>query len=131
MSCSESLLVTVSCSWLLYPNPCPLADLSIAHINARSLHAFDTDLKSNGTHLDEIESALFLEYRCDIICTRETWLISNIFCEVIDINNSTVYSKDNSGYGGVAIYAADYLLSQSRVEIEIQRIDYLGALQFT
>jgi hypothetical protein len=86
-------------------------------------------LKSNGTHLDEIESALSLEYRCDIICTRETWLISNISCEVI--NNYTVYCKDNSGYGGVAIFAADYLLSQSRVEIEIQRIDYLGALQFT
>jgi hypothetical protein len=51
-SCSESLLATISCSWLLHPNPYPLADLSISHINARSLYVCDTDFKSNRTQSD-------------------------------------------------------------------------------
>lgn len=110
------------------PNPGPFVDLSSCHINARSLYAFDKDLKSNRTKLDEIESVLCLQYRYDIICISETWLKSNISCEDIKINNYTVYRKDrsdNSGYGGVVIYVADYLLSQRRPEIEVQNLEYL------
>ena len=86
-SCSESLLATISCSWLLHPNPYPLADLSISHINARSLDVCDTDFKSNRTQSDEIDSALLLQYRFDNICDSEKWLQSNISCENININN--------------------------------------------
>ena len=101
------LLLVVSGS--IHPNPGPFVDLSICHIKARSLYAFDKDLKSNRTKLDEIESVLRLQYRYDIICISETWLKSNISCEDIKINNYTVYRKDrsdNSGYV-VAIYVAD------------------------
>ena len=58
----------------------------------------------------------------------EPWLKSNISCEDIKINNYTVYRKDmsdNSGYGGAAIYVADYILSQRRPEIEVQSLEYL------
>ena len=55
----------------------------ICHINARSLYAFDKDLKSNRTKLDEIESVLCFQYRYDIICISETWFKSNISCEDI------------------------------------------------
>jgi hypothetical protein len=44
------------------------------------------------------------------------------------INNYAVYRKDrsdNSGYGGVAIYVADYLLPQRRLEIEVQSLEYI------
>ena len=101
------LLLVISGS--IHPNPGPFVDLSICHINARRLYAFDKDLKSNQTKLDEIESVLRLQYRYDIICISETWLKSNISCEDIKINNYSVYRKDrsdNSGYG-VAIYVAD------------------------
>jgi hypothetical protein len=101
------LLLVISGS--IHPNPGPFVDLSICHINAMRLYAFDKDLKSNRTKLDEIESVLRLQYRYDIICISETWLKSNISCEDIKINNYTVYRKyrsDNSGYG-VDIYVAD------------------------
>ena len=120
------LLLVVSGS--IHPNPGPFVDLSICHINARSLYGFDKDLKSNRTKLDEIESVVCLQYRYDIICISETWLKSNISCEDIKINDYTVYRKDrsdNSGYGGVAMYVADHLLSQRRLEIEVQRLEYL------
>ena len=104
-SCSESLLATTSCSWLLHPNSFPLAYLSISHINARSLYMCGTDFKSNRTQSDEIDSALFLQYRFDNICVSEKWLQSNIACE-----STTIDSWNNSGYEGVAIYEADYLL---------------------
>jgi hypothetical protein len=86
-SCSESLLATTSCSWLLHPNSFPLAYLSISHINARSLYMCGTDFKSNRTQSDEIDSALFLQYRFDNICVSEKWLQSNIACENININH--------------------------------------------
>ena len=93
------------------------------------MYAFDKDLKSNRTKLDEIESVLRLQYRYDIICISETWLKSNISCEDIKINDYTVYRKDrsdNSSYGGVAIYVVDHLLSQRRLEIEVQSLEYLS-----
>ena len=68
--------------------------LSICHINAKSLYAFDKDLKSNRTKLYEIESVLCLQHRYDIICISETWLKSNVSCEDITINNYAVYRKD-------------------------------------
>jgi hypothetical protein len=135
LSCSVSLYKVAMMSFLLlvvsgsiHPNPGSFVDLSICHINARSLYAFDKDLESNRTKLDEIESVLCLQYRYDIICISETWLKSNISCEDIKINNYTVYRKDrsdNSSYGGVAIYVVDHLLSQRRLEIEVQRLEYL------
>jgi exonuclease III len=120
------LLLVVSGS--IHPNPGPFVDLSICHIIARSLYTFDNDLKSNRTKLDEIESVLCLQYRYDIICISETWLKSNISCEDIKINKYTVYRKDrsdNSSYRGVAIYVVDHLLSQRRLEIEVQSLEYL------
>jgi hypothetical protein len=97
LSCSISLyklammsLPTASCISLHTSHPNPLADLSISHINASSMYAFDTHLKLNRTQLDEIESALFLQYRYDMICIRGTCLRSNVSCEDIKINNYTV-----------------------------------------
>jgi hypothetical protein len=78
LSCSKSLyklammsFSTASCISLHTSHPNPLADLIISHINASSLYAFNTHLKLNRTQLDEIESALFLQYRYDIICISE------------------------------------------------------------
>jgi hypothetical protein len=65
---------------------------------------------------------------CPSISIWKVWLRSNISCEDIKINNYTVYRKDrsdNSGYEGAAIYVADYLLSQRRLEIEVQSLEYL------
>jgi hypothetical protein len=85
-----SFLLLVA-SGSMHPNTGPFVDLSICHINARSLYPFDKDLKSNRTKLDDIESVLCLQYRYDIICISETWHRSNISYEDIKINNYTVY----------------------------------------
>ena len=101
---------TTSCISLHTSHPHPLDDLSSSHINASSLYALETHLKLNRTQLDEIESAVFLQYRYDIICISRTRLKSNVSFEDIKINNYTVLQKDrwtNSGYVGVAIYVAD------------------------
>lgn len=62
LSCSVSLYKLAMMSFLLlvvsgsiHPNPGPFSEFSIYHINARSLYAFDKDLKSNRTKVDEIE----------------------------------------------------------------------------
>lgn len=120
------LLLVMSGS--IHPNPGPSSDLSVCHINARSLYAFDHDLKSNRTKLDEIESVLCLQFQYDIICISETWLNSNISDEDVKISNYKVYRKDrsdDSGYGGVAIYVADHLLSERRVEIEVTGVEFV------
>ena len=97
LSCSKSLyklammsFSTASCISLHTSHPNPLADLIISHINASSLYAFNTHLKLNRTQLDEIESALFVQYRYYIICISGTCLRSNVSCEDIKINNYAV-----------------------------------------
>jgi hypothetical protein len=97
LSCSISLyklammsFSTASCISLHTSHPNPLADLIISHINASSLYAFSTHLKLNRPQLDEIESALFLQYQCDIICISGTCLRSNVSCDDIKINNYAV-----------------------------------------
>lgn len=85
-------------------------------------------MKSNRTKLDEIESVLCLQFQYDIICISETWLNSNISDEDVKISNYKVYRKDrsdDSGYGGVAIYVADHLLSERRVEIEVTGVEFV------
>lgn len=107
-----SLLLVTSGS--IHPNPGPRENLSICHINAQSLFAYDAELNSNRTKLDEIESVLSINLHYDIICISETWLSSSISNHDIELNNFTLYRKDRdngtSGYGGVAIYVANYLL---------------------
>ncbi|CAG2197517.1 unnamed protein product [Mytilus edulis] len=119
------LLVT---SGTIHPNPGPSGDLSVCHLNARSLYSFDTVLKSNRTKLDEIEFVLCNELQYDVICISETWLKPDISFEDIKIDNYNTYRRDRAdgfGYGGVAIYVSDRLYSMRRQELEIQGLEFL------
>jgi hypothetical protein len=78
-------------------------------------------MKLNQFCVFSIDTTLFVLAKHDL---------NQIYRATIDIkiNNYTVYRKDrsdNSGYGGVAICVADHLLSQRRLEIEVQRLEYL------
>ncbi|VDI55735.1 Hypothetical predicted protein [Mytilus galloprovincialis] len=115
-------------SGTIHPNPGPSGDLSVCHLNARSLYSFDTVLKSNRTKLDEIEFVLCNELQYDVICISETWLKPDISFEDIKIDNYNTYRRDRAdgfGYGGVAIYVSDRLYSMRRQELEIQGLEFL------
>ena len=120
------LLVT---SGSIHPNPGPRDNLSICHLNARSLFAYDAELESNRAKLDEIESVLCVNYHYDIICISETWLSSTVSSDDVKLNNFTLYRKDRdngaSGYGGVAIYVANYLNSERRLDLEVNGLEYI------
>ena len=117
LSCSVSLYKLAMIVFLLlvtsgsiHPNPAPRDNLLVCHINARSLFAYDAELNSKRTKLDEIESVFSINFHYDI-CISETWLSSSISNDDIELNNFTLYRKDRdkgtSGYGGVAIYVAN------------------------
>ncbi|CAC5398420.1 unnamed protein product [Mytilus coruscus] len=115
-------------SGTIHPNPGPSGDLSVCHLNARSLYSFDSVLKSNRTKLDEIEFVLCNGFQYDVICISETWLKSDISFEDIKIDNYNIHRRDRadgSGYGGVAIYVSDRLYSMRRQELEIQGLEFL------
>ncbi|CAC5424938.1 unnamed protein product [Mytilus coruscus] len=119
------LLIT---SGTIHHNPGPSGDLSVCHLNARSLYSFDSVSKSNQTKLDEIESVLCNEFQYDVICISETWLKPDISFEDIKIDNYNIHRRDRadgSGYGGVAIYVSDRLYSMRRQELEIQGLEFL------
>ena len=63
------------------------------------------------------------------ICISETWLSSSISNDDIELNNFTLYRKDRdngtSGYGGVAIYVANYLNSQRRFHLEVNGLEFI------
>jgi hypothetical protein len=136
LSCSVSLYKLAMIVFLLlitsgsiHPNPVPRENLSVCHINARSLFAYDAELSSKRTKLDEIESVLSINFHYQIICINETWLSSSISNEDIGLNNSTLYRKDRdngtSGYGGMAIYVANYLNSQRRFDLEVNGLEFI------
>ena len=64
------------------PNPGPMQDLSICHINARSLCPNDRSKR-----IDEIHTLLCIEQHFDVICVSETWLHHDILDSSIDIPN--------------------------------------------
>jgi len=70
---SAVLLLLLVISGNIHPHPGPIFDnLSICHINCRSLLAFDKETKSNTMKLEEIESVLCTTGKFDIICMSET-----------------------------------------------------------
>ena len=107
------ILLLLILSGTVHPNPGPEHDLSICHINSRSLYAYDKDLKSHMVKIDEIESVLCLENKFDIICVSETWLSNKVDDSDIHINNYTIFRKDrmegNAGHGGVALYVSNFI----------------------
>ena len=56
-------------------------------------------------------------------------MISSISNDDIELNNFTLYRKDRydgkSGYGGVAIYVANYLNSQRRFDLEVNGLEFI------
>ena len=92
---SAVLLLLLVISVNIHPPPGPTFDnLSICHINCRSLLAFDKETKSNTMKLEEIESILCTTGKFDIICMSETWLSSKTLDDEIRIENYTLHRRD-------------------------------------
>ena len=130
LSCSVSLYKLAMIVFLLlvtsgsiHPNPASRDNLLVCHIIARSLFAYDAELNSKRTKLDEIESVLSINFHYVIICISETWLSSSISTDDIELNNFTY--NGTSGYWGVAIYDANYLNSQRRFDLEINGLEFI------
>jgi hypothetical protein len=55
--------------------------------------------------------------------------IARVSNDDIELNNFTLYRKDRydgiSGYGGVAIYVANYLNSQRRFDLEVSGLEFI------
>lgn len=110
-------------SGTVHPNPGPTdMNLSLCHVNCRSLYAFDKELKSHTTKLEEIDFVLCQSEAFDIVCMSETWLSNKITDEDIAIPNYKVYRHDRDnqeGYGGVCIYVCDRIKSVHKVDHEV------------
>jgi exonuclease III len=129
----------------IHPHPSPTFDnLSICHINCRSLLAFDKEAKCNTMELEEIESVLCTG-KFDIICMSETWLSSKTPDDEIKIENYTLHRHDRDsdcGYGGVCIYVSNSLKSKRNltdesdgieliwIEIQIEKLNILRERPF-
>ena len=82
-------------------------ELSLGHINTRSILAYNNESKSNQDKMDEIRQILCNQYEYSVIAVTETWLTSNTLSDDADlrVENYTFYRKDrkngNSRGGGV------------------------------
>ena len=104
-------------------NPGPLNDLSICHINVRSLCPNDRTKR-----IDEIHSLLCIRDGYDIICISETWLNSSITNDMIDIQGYQLFRKDRMDKkgGGVAIYVSETIPARQRENLEHQSLEMLS-----
>lgn len=102
------------------PNPGPNRDLSICHINVRSLCPNDRSKR-----IDEIHSQLCLHEHYDVICISETWLHPDISNATIDIPNYQIFRRDRAEGrgGGVAIYVHESLPVKQRADLEDNNIE--------
>ena len=112
------IFILLIMSGTIHPNPGPTKlDLSVCHINCRSLYAFDKELKSHTVKLEEIEFVLCQVENFEVICMSETWLSSKISDADINIPDYSIYRHDRDnqdGYGGVCIYISDRVKSSHK-----------------
>ena len=116
-------LIIIACD--VHENPGP-NKLLIAPANVRSLCPENRSLK-----IDEIESILFYQEKCDIICISESWLDSTIPDGQVAIDGFQIYRKDRFRQGnrrearGVAIYARDDIPIKRRLDLEVPEIELI------
>ena len=102
----------------IHPNPGPIPNISICHINVRSLLAVN--------RLDLIEQMLTIERCFDIICASETKLDNTIDNSKVNIKEYSLYIKDrNRQGGGVAIYVSQNIPSVRNTDLDIDGIEIL------
>ena len=111
------LLLIISGS--VHPNPGPDKDLTICHVNMRSLQPHDRSCK-----LDELYSKLCLEKEYDVICVSETWLDDSIPDSDVVLTDYQIFRKDRNRHGGgVAIYVHDALAVQNLADMDIDGLE--------
>ena len=115
-------LTLLLCSGDVEANPGPGRDLSICHINTRSLCPNDRSKR-----IDEIHSQLCLRDHYDVICISETWLHLDILDDAVDIPNYQLFRKDRpeGRGGGVAIYVHKSLPVKRRNDLEENNLELL------
>ena len=102
----------------IHPNPGPIPDISICHINVRILLAVN--------RLDLIEQMLTIERSFYIICASETKLDNTIDNSKVYINDYILSRKDkNRQGGGVAIYVSQNIASVRNTDLDIDGIEIL------
>ena len=105
-------------------------ELSICHINARSILAYNAESGSNQFKMDEIRHILSDQLKYNLITVSETWLSANISTEEDDlkIDNYTLHRKDrqngNRG-GGVCIFISNDLFCIERPDLSPIAIEIL------
>ena len=107
----------------IHPNPGPIPDISICHINVRSLLA--------ANRLDLIEQMLTIERCFVIICASETKLDNTINNSKVNINDYSLYRKDRNRQGGgvaIGLYVSQNILSVRNTDLDIMDIDGIEIL---
>ena len=116
-------LLIISCDVELNPGP---QTLMISHSNVHSLSPHDRSLK-----IDEIDTILCKQRKCDFICLSETWLDSTFTDDQVTISGFQVQRRDrtlgdgNRRAGGVAIYNRDDLPVRRRKDLEHDDLEFV------
>ena len=106
-------------------------ELSLCHINTRSILAYNNESKSNQDKMDEIRQILCKQYEYSVIAVTETWLTSNTLSDDADlrVENYTFYRKDrnngNSRGGGVGFFITDNLNCNVRLDLSPNNAELL------
>jgi hypothetical protein len=102
------------------PNTKSITNLKLCHCNIRSIA---TDLSK----LDHIRSSFVPEF--NLICLTETWLSDRNPTTNYILNGYQIPFRrdrmDNSGYGGIMVWAADHINIRRRSDLEINEIEAL------
>ena len=102
------------------PGPRDWADISICHVNIRSIRSNPEKLKHN-------TSALTGKY--DIITLSETWLNSMCSNSCLKLAGyQEPYRKDredDTGYGGVLVWVSDQVAAKRRHDLEVNNLEAL------
>ena len=98
------------------PNPGPSNLLGISHMNMRSF----SEIK-----LDHIKIELTNRYQ--ILTFSETWLKSSKTYDYLKINGYQNFHRKEraNGYGGVAVFVADNIYAQRRLDLEILNLEII------
>ena len=121
------LLTLLLISGNIHPNPGPppavqstaVKNLSICHVNARSMIAHNPAICVGYHKIDEIQSVLCDRFKYDIICISETWLDANIPDSSVNIDNYVfVHRPRNRHGGGVGMYIHHGLSCKRRFDLE-------------
>jgi hypothetical protein len=72
----------------VHPNPGPVNELQVIHVNMHSLQPHDRSNK-----LDELYSTLCIDEHCDI-CISETWLDDSIADDLVELPGYQLFRRD-------------------------------------